>query len=136
MRVALDTNVMACAEGVNGEEMRDRALSLIACLPADAVVLLECLLVIVIAGLRSLPGRIVDGNHSLPARHLGGGSRTSMKQPRAYIVKSRRAGVRRRSRRNGFGRFAHGRLGFGLRLGLFGGRRFGRRRFLNSVAPG
>jgi predicted nucleic acid-binding protein len=39
MRVALDTNVLAYAEGVSGEEMRDRALSLIACLPSDAVVL-------------------------------------------------------------------------------------------------
>ncbi|MGC2402089.1 MAG: PIN domain-containing protein [Acidobacteriaceae bacterium] len=39
MRVALDTNVLACAEGVNGPSMRDRALDLVKCLPPGSVVL-------------------------------------------------------------------------------------------------
>jgi predicted nucleic acid-binding protein len=39
MKVALDTNVLAYAEGTNGNAMRDRALELIARLPAGTVVL-------------------------------------------------------------------------------------------------
>jgi predicted nucleic acid-binding protein len=39
MRIALDTNVLACAEGVNGAVMRDRALRLIQRLPPGAIVL-------------------------------------------------------------------------------------------------
>ena len=39
MRIALDTNVLACAEGVNGAIMRDKALQLIQRLPPEAVVL-------------------------------------------------------------------------------------------------
>ena len=39
MRIALDTNVLAYAEGVNGETMRRRALELIDRLPRDEVVL-------------------------------------------------------------------------------------------------
>jgi predicted nucleic acid-binding protein len=39
MKLALDTNVLAYAEGTNGPAMRDRALSLIERLPPDAVVL-------------------------------------------------------------------------------------------------
>ncbi len=38
MRVALDTNVLACAEGVNGAERRNVALTLIARLPPGATV--------------------------------------------------------------------------------------------------
>ena len=39
MRVALDTNVLAYAEGTNGAGMRDKALELIQRLPEGAVVL-------------------------------------------------------------------------------------------------
>src|SRR5579864_9010831 len=39
MKVALDTNVLAYAEGVNGAAMRDRALKVIQRLPVGAVVL-------------------------------------------------------------------------------------------------
>lgn len=39
MRVALDSNVLAYAEGVNGAAMRRTALELIGQLPADAVVI-------------------------------------------------------------------------------------------------
>lgn len=39
MRVALDTNVLAYAQGVNGDAMKKAALALIGALPADAVVL-------------------------------------------------------------------------------------------------
>jgi predicted nucleic acid-binding protein len=39
VRVALDTNVLACAEGINGAAKRDRALELIERLPPDAGVL-------------------------------------------------------------------------------------------------
>jgi predicted nucleic acid-binding protein len=39
MKVALDTNVLAYAEGTNGPGMRDTALELIEQLPASAVVL-------------------------------------------------------------------------------------------------
>ncbi|HEX3745836.1 MAG TPA: PIN domain-containing protein [Bryobacteraceae bacterium] len=39
MKVALDTNVLACAEGTNGTAMRDKALVLIQRLPSWAVVL-------------------------------------------------------------------------------------------------
>ena len=39
MRVALDTNVLAYAQGVNGDAMKKTALALIDALPADAVVL-------------------------------------------------------------------------------------------------
>jgi predicted nucleic acid-binding protein len=39
MRVALDINVLACAEGANGTIMRDRTLKLIQRLPPEAVVL-------------------------------------------------------------------------------------------------
>ncbi len=39
MRVALDTNVLAYAEGVNGASMKKTALDLIRALPAGAVVL-------------------------------------------------------------------------------------------------
>jgi predicted nucleic acid-binding protein len=39
MRVALDTNVLAYAEGVNGAVMRDRALKLIQGVPPGAIVL-------------------------------------------------------------------------------------------------
>jgi len=39
MRIALDTNVLAYAEGANGAIMRDRALKLIQQLPPEAVVL-------------------------------------------------------------------------------------------------
>ncbi len=38
MRLALDTNVLAYAEGVNGSEKRDVALDLVRCLPQSAVV--------------------------------------------------------------------------------------------------
>jgi predicted nucleic acid-binding protein len=36
MKLALDTNILAYAEGVNGADRRDEALSLIARIPADA----------------------------------------------------------------------------------------------------
>jgi predicted nucleic acid-binding protein len=39
MKVALDTNILAYAEGTNGTEMRDRALDLLQRLPSDDVVL-------------------------------------------------------------------------------------------------
>lgn len=39
MRIALDTNVLAYAEGINGAAMRDRALDLIQRLPQEAIVL-------------------------------------------------------------------------------------------------
>jgi predicted nucleic acid-binding protein len=39
MRIALDTNVLAYAEGANGEVMRDKALELIQRLPGGAIVL-------------------------------------------------------------------------------------------------
>jgi predicted nucleic acid-binding protein len=39
MRIALDTNVLAYAEGVNGAAMRDKALGLIERLPPEAIVL-------------------------------------------------------------------------------------------------
>lgn len=39
MRVALDTNVLAYAQGVNGEAMKRSALGLVGSLPASAVVL-------------------------------------------------------------------------------------------------
>jgi predicted nucleic acid-binding protein len=39
MKIALDTNVLAYAEGTNGAAMRDRALELIERLPAGSVVL-------------------------------------------------------------------------------------------------
>src|ERR1700744_6062468 len=39
MRVALDTNVLAYAEGVNGSAMRNQALDLVTSLPPDSVVL-------------------------------------------------------------------------------------------------
>ena len=39
MRVALDTNVLAYAQGVNGDAMKKTALALIDALPANAVVL-------------------------------------------------------------------------------------------------
>ena len=39
MRIALDTNVLACAEGANGAIMRDKALKLIQRLPPEVVVL-------------------------------------------------------------------------------------------------
>ncbi len=39
MRVALDTNVLAYAEGVNGAMMRDKALRVIQRLPPEAIVL-------------------------------------------------------------------------------------------------
>jgi predicted nucleic acid-binding protein len=39
MRIALDTNVLAYAEGVNGAAMRDKALKLIQRLPPTAIVL-------------------------------------------------------------------------------------------------
>ena len=38
MRVALDTNVLAYAEGINGAERRDAALALLRRLPAEAAV--------------------------------------------------------------------------------------------------
>jgi hypothetical protein len=34
VKVVLDTNILACAEGTNGIEMRDKAVDLIQCLPA------------------------------------------------------------------------------------------------------
>jgi predicted nucleic acid-binding protein len=39
MRIALDTNVLAYAEGANGAIMRDKALKLIQRLPPGAIVL-------------------------------------------------------------------------------------------------
>jgi len=39
VRVALDTNVLAYAQGVNGDAMKKAALALIGALPANAVVL-------------------------------------------------------------------------------------------------
>jgi predicted nucleic acid-binding protein len=39
MKLALDTNVLAYAEGANGPAMRDKALHLIQRLPSDAIVL-------------------------------------------------------------------------------------------------
>ena len=39
MRVALDTNVLAYAEGVNGEDMKRTALELVEKLPENAVLL-------------------------------------------------------------------------------------------------
>ncbi len=39
MRVALDTNVLAYAEGINGAAMKSAALDLVANLPQDSVVL-------------------------------------------------------------------------------------------------
>jgi predicted nucleic acid-binding protein len=39
MRIALDTNILAYAEGVNGALMRDKALKLIQRLPPEAIVL-------------------------------------------------------------------------------------------------
>lgn len=39
MRIALDTNLLAYAEGVNGTAMRDKALALIDRLPQEAIVL-------------------------------------------------------------------------------------------------
>ena len=39
MRIALDTNVLAYAEGANGAVMRDKALRLIERLPPGAIVL-------------------------------------------------------------------------------------------------
>ena len=39
MRIALDTNVLAYAEGANGATMRDKALKLIQRLPPEVVVL-------------------------------------------------------------------------------------------------
>jgi predicted nucleic acid-binding protein len=39
VRVALDTNILAYAEGTNGSEMRDKALDLLQGLPSGSVVL-------------------------------------------------------------------------------------------------
>ena len=39
MKIALDTNVLAYAEGTNGTVMRDKALELIQRLPPGAIVL-------------------------------------------------------------------------------------------------
>ena len=39
MKIALDTNVLAYAEGTNGAPMRDKALELIRRLPQGAIVL-------------------------------------------------------------------------------------------------
>jgi predicted nucleic acid-binding protein len=39
VKVALDTNILAYAEGTNGVEMKEKALDLIQRLPADSVVL-------------------------------------------------------------------------------------------------
>ena len=39
MKVALDTNILAYAEGTNGVEMRDKALDLVQALPGGSVVL-------------------------------------------------------------------------------------------------
>lgn len=37
MRVALDTNVLVYAEGVNGKDMKNKAVALLSALPASAV---------------------------------------------------------------------------------------------------
>jgi predicted nucleic acid-binding protein len=39
MKIALDTNILAYAEGTNGTAMRDKALEIIERLPTDAIVL-------------------------------------------------------------------------------------------------
>lgn len=39
MKIAIDTNILAYAEGANGSAMRDKALDLIQRLPSDAIVL-------------------------------------------------------------------------------------------------
>ncbi|HKQ86233.1 MAG TPA: PIN domain-containing protein [Candidatus Acidoferrales bacterium] len=39
MRVALDTNILAYAEGINGAQMKDKTLALLAALPAGSVLL-------------------------------------------------------------------------------------------------
>jgi predicted nucleic acid-binding protein len=39
MKIALDTNILAYAEGTNGVEMRDKAIELIQGLPADSTLL-------------------------------------------------------------------------------------------------
>jgi len=39
MKIALDTNILAYAEGTNGAALRDKALELIERLPAEAIVL-------------------------------------------------------------------------------------------------
>ena len=39
MRVALDTNVLACAEGINDAARRDRVLDLLGRIPQDAIVI-------------------------------------------------------------------------------------------------
>jgi predicted nucleic acid-binding protein len=39
MKISLDTNILAYAEGANGSAMRDKALDLIQRLPPDAIVL-------------------------------------------------------------------------------------------------
>ena len=39
MRVALDTNILAYADGVNGSPMQDRAIKLISSLPQDTTLL-------------------------------------------------------------------------------------------------
>ena len=39
MKVALDTNILAYAEGANGSAMRDKALDLMQRLPSDVIVL-------------------------------------------------------------------------------------------------
>src|SRR5215475_7729160 len=39
MRIALDTNILAYAEGANGVGMRDKTLRLIQSIPADSIVL-------------------------------------------------------------------------------------------------
>jgi predicted nucleic acid-binding protein len=61
MRIALDTNVVACAEGANGAIMRDKALKLIQRLPPGAVVLpvqtLGELFNVLVRSARRRPGR-------------------------------------------------------------------------------
>lgn len=39
MRVALDTNNLAYAEGLNGAQMKDKSVALLATLPPDSVLL-------------------------------------------------------------------------------------------------
>jgi len=39
MRVALDTNILACAEGTNGAAMKDAALGLVEALPPGSAML-------------------------------------------------------------------------------------------------
>jgi predicted nucleic acid-binding protein len=39
MKIALDTNILAYAEGANGSRMRDKALNLVQRLPPDVIVL-------------------------------------------------------------------------------------------------